>query len=319
MKFGAVILTVITIIWNLFGFSAKSPAEMTLCDYKPEQLTFTGYSMTASSEENYIRYYKGEITGETAEKLYEIVCRQYSQPELKGGNYLSGTPYLTIAAPNGQEYTCSYTWDREQDIVDDYGQPGTEHVGTCFAVTGTRPEKFQPTSVDTMNEFERLIRDYLTENYQPYRETVFNKSAGTDNIVFVSRNTNYAWGKVDKGSFIDVWGNMYSFDFSNRSFRNDEELFDALWQVYCDTEPIKFAVCDSDRLYDVLLDVIPQINRNASTTKEGSGSADMGQYTLYAVDLDGNLIELRSKGDWNKYLNDPAAKRLCEYYDTIIR
>lgn len=314
MNFGAAIMAVIAAIWSLCSCAVKDPAKMTVRDYKPEQLTFTGYSMTASSEENYIRYYKGEIKGETAERLYEIVCGQYDQPELSGGNYLPGTPYLTITAPNGQEYTCSYTWDREQYTVDEYGQPGYEPAGTCFAVTGARSAKFQPTGNDTTNEFERLIRDYLTENYRPYKESLFNKSAGTDNIVFVSRYTNYAWGKVDKGYFIDVWGNMYLFDFSDRDI---DRFFDALWEVYCNTDPVKLAVCDSDKLFDILLEKIPKIDRNAPLREESTGNCDMGQYTLYVVDTDGNLIKLRSEGDWNSRLDDPAAKRLCEFYDSI--
>ncbi len=316
MNFGAVIMAIITALWSICSCAVKDPVDMTICDYKPEQLTFTGYTMTAGVEENYIRYYKGEITGETAERLYEIICGQYSQPELSGGNYLPGTPYLTITAPNGQEYTCSYTWDREQETVDEYGEPGYEPAGTCFAVTGNRSQKFQPESSEVTAEFERLIRDYLTENYQPYKESLLNKSAKTDHIVFVSRYTNYAWGKVDKGYFIDVWGNMYQFDFSDRDNPN-EEFFDALWEVYCDTDPIKLAVCDSDKLFDILLGEIPKIDRNASVIDKGMGGCDMGQYTLYVVDTDGNLIKLRSEGDWNSYLSDPAAERLCRFFDSI--
>ena len=268
MNFGAAIMTVIMAILNLCSCAVKDPAEMTVRDHKPEQLTFTGYSMTSSAEENYIRYYKGEIKGETAERLYEIVCGQYDQPELSGGNYLNGTPYLVIKAPGGQEYTCSYTWDREQETVDEYGQPGYEPAGTCFAVTGARSAKFQPTGNDTMKEFERLIRDYLVENYQPYKESTLNKAAKTDNIVFVSRYTNYAWGKVDKGYFIDVWGNMYRFDFSDRDI---DQFFDALWEVYCDNDPVKLSVYDSDKLFDILLKYrkstgTPQSDRKAQET-----------------------------------------------------
>ncbi len=43
----------------------------------------------------------------------------------------------------------------------------------------------------------------------------------------------------------------------------------------------------------------------------------MGQTTLYAVSLDGEMIMLRSTGDWDKQLNDAAAKRICWIYDRI--
>ncbi len=43
----------------------------------------------------------------------------------------------------------------------------------------------------------------------------------------------------------------------------------------------------------------------------------MGQTTLYAVSLDGEMIMLRSTGDWDKQLNNAAAKKICGIYDRI--
>ncbi len=314
MTLTAVILYVLALVWNICSEPAKPPAQMTVSDYTVQELVISGCCMRSDAENNTLRYYSGEIKGETAERLYEIVCKQYEQPALTGGNYLTGTPYLVIKAPGGQEYICSYTWDREEYTVDDYGQPGTMPAGTCFAITGTRSSKFQPTDNDTIKEFERLICDYLTENYEPSQERLLKKSAGTDYIVLVSRYTNYAWGKDDRGGFIDCYGNWYIFDFSDRDIRSDEEFFDALWEVYCNSEPNMWEFADSDKMYDILTEEIPQIDRSAEMIKKCSGGADMGQRTLYAVSIDGEIIELRSDGDWNNYLDDPAAKRIYEIY-----
>lgn len=75
------------------------------------------------------------------------------------------------------------------------------------------------------------------------------------------------------------------------------------------------AVFDSDKLSNIVLEDIPKIDRNAPTKKASTGNCDMGQDILYVVDRDGELINLRSEGDWNSYLDDPTAKKLCEFYD----
>ena len=72
---------------------------------------------------------------------------------------------------------------------------------------------------------------------------------------------------------------------------------------------------DSDKLFDIVLEDIPKIDRNSPTKGGSTGNCDMGQDTLYVVDMDGKLIKLRSEGDWNGWLDDPTAKKLCEFYD----
>ena len=62
-----------------------------------------------------------------------------------------------------------------------------------------------------------------------------------------------------------------------------------------------------------ILKQIEKVNTAAEYT-ERHAAYDMGQTTLYA--LRGNtLITLRSMGDWERELNDPAAKKICEIYD----
>ncbi|MDE6032209.1 MAG: hypothetical protein K2G32_11365, partial [Oscillospiraceae bacterium] len=129
------------------------------------------------------------------------------------------------------------------------------------------------------------------------------------------RYTNYAWSPTDKGYFIDCYGNKYTFDFGGKRLDNNEDFFNALWQVYCDTNPVEYGLYDEDSLFDILIDDVYAIDENAEESKSPSGGADMGQTSLYVIDVDGNLFRLRSHGDWNYCLEDNTAKKLCDFFD----
>ncbi len=285
-----------------------------LSDYPMSELSFTAMTTDNDGETRY--EYEGEITDEDVKSaLWEIITEQQDQPEIKDGNRLSGIPCLIIHGKNGEDFTVSYTWDREENIVDDYGEPGSTPVGNAFVITGTRSGKYEITSPETKAEYERLITDYLKENTVP-KESVLNKTDKTDLIVFVKRHTNYAWGKTDTGVFLDCWGNLYSFDFSDRSINGNEEFADALWEVYCDTNPVRRELCDSDKLFDIMEDIC-SVDKDAGYTEKSRGY-DMGQTTLYAVNYDMELITLRTRGDWDRDLKDKTAKKLCGFFDELL-
>lgn len=289
-------------------------AKEKLSDYSLAELSFTAIVTDNDSETRY--EYEGEITdADVKSALWEIITEQQAQPEIKDGNRFSGIPCLIIHGKNGEDFTVSYTWDREECIVDDYGEPGTTPVGNAFVITGTRSGKYEITSPEAKAEYERLITDYLKENTVP-KESVLNKTAKTDQIVFVLRHTNYAWGKTDSGVFLDCWGNLYSFDFSDRGLMSDEEFVDALWEVYCDTNPVRRELCDSDKLFEIMED-ISAIDKDAGFTEKSRGY-DMGQTTLYAVNYDMELITLRTRGDWDRDLKDKTAKKLCGFLDKLF-
>lgn len=315
MQLWVIIMIILEMVMNPGGVSNVFTLKRSVDDHSFEEVTITGCSAVYGSGDEWL-YYTGEITGDAAQRLYEIVCEQTRQPELTGGNYISGMPYLIIKAPHGQVYTCSYTWDREEYSIGEFGEPIIGPVGDCFVVkdANSADTKYQVIDADTRNEFCRLISDYLEKNCEP--SEIFYEKSSTSNIVFVNRYTNYAWGKVDNGSYIDSKGDLYDFDFSDRSFQNDKEFYEALREVYENSDPVSWGIADSGKMWDVLEKEIPKIDRNAEVTKR-SKSYDMGQETLYAVSLDGEMIMLRSAGDWEKHLDDAAAKRICGIYDRI--
>ena len=71
---------------------------------------------------------------------------------------------------------------------------------------------------------------------------------------------------------------------------------------------------DEKKLFDILVDDIQTIDENAEVSEDPRG-ADMGQLTLYVVDIDGHLIKLRSEGDVSRQLEDETAKKLCDFFD----
>ena len=136
-------------------------------------------------------------------------------------------------------------------------------------------------------------------------------------IVFVMRRTNYAWGKRDSGSFIDMNGDMYSFDFSDRDILA-ADFVSALVDVRESSKPSKTGVASKGKLAEIVSEDIPDINTEAKVSAKNV-MCDYGQETLYVVGTDGSsMIMLRSEGDWEQKLQDNTAKALCSYFDREI-
>lgn len=286
-----------------------------LSEYDVSKLTFKAYGFKIDTENNKEMNYEGEIADNSViDELWDIICSQQEMPSLESGNMLKGTPYLEIYGENGEEFTVSYTWDREEQGHDDYGMPTITPVGTAFVVSGTKSGRYE---VDSSQEkiFEETIMNYLTENIVP-TEKLWNKNYPTDYIVFIDC---YEKENQFSGSFIDCYGHLYEFDYSDRDDIDADNLFEAVWETYCYSEPVRTEICNSDELSDIPLDVL-FIDKNAEMSTETDSSISWKQ-TLYTVDIDNNfeLIELRSTGSCIQELQDDTAKKLCEYYDSISK
>ena len=190
---------------------------------------------------------------------------------------------------------------------------------------------------DIKNEFDRLVEDITVSDdniqdvyelpdhsYREITETEYKK----DIILFVSLYSNWAEGIQIHGSFIDDFGYVYKFNFDGidivqiceeREKTDDYTFNDALidciyYDVYHKDKP--YAKVDSDEIFDIYMEQY-SISPESTVEKESRG-CDMGQNSLYVFDT-GNwdLIELRSSGDWERYLNDSAAIDMCERFDAL--
>lgn len=202
--------------------------QKSLADYNFEKLTFTGVYRDFSDSGDTL-YYKGEITGDTAQQLYEIVIVQMSQPTITGENY-TGFDSLTIKTKDGGDFRCYYTFDNTEysatpsaDEIDP-SMPVENFVGTCFIVDGRSLQKYKIIDNETENQFNTLISEYLKAKYKPV-----SKLANNGRIILIRRRTNYSWGRLDNGVFMDDYGNWYSYDFSEKQY---DDYLEALYESY---------------------------------------------------------------------------------------
>lgn len=247
-----------------------------------------------------------EITDtDTLNELWEIIEAQQQCDTIEGDNYLAVCPKLELACPDGREITISYTWCSEEYGTDPLdGAPTVLQTGECFLIHGDGlTKRYAVKNRDTQERFCKLISDYVA-NTEPAEKP-------ENDILLIVRDTNYAWEKQDYGAVIDRNGDVYSFDIASHSV-NESEFLDLMRELIETNEPVKRRVFDESKVNEIL-EQIEKVNTAAEYT-ERHAAYDMGQTTLYA--LRGNtLITLRSMGDWERELNDPAAKKICEIYD----
>ncbi len=142
----------------------------------------------------------------------------------------------------------------------------------------------------------------------------------SQDILFISMYSNYAWGFQSYGSFIDNNGNFYEFDFSGeKAITSDKEYLDKVKEIMQNEEP-KYVAFDTDEL-QYLYKLLYQIDENAEFIEENV-SYDAGQNSLYGVkcNSDGSekFVMINSKGDWNRTPTDKNAKELVKYYHKNI-
>ena len=129
-------------------------------------------------------------------------------------------------------------------------------------------------------------------------------------IAVIFRNTNFAWGVYDNGTFIDREGYIYKFDFAGGDdygveIPSEDELIAALEKVREKTEP--YGRVNKDTL-DRMIRLGTLISKDAEVKTSPIYSNDAGQGTFYIVT--DRLIMLATSGDSNRYLDDKTALRL---------
>ena len=128
-----------------------------------------------------------------------------------------------------------------------------------------------------------------------------------DAVVIVKRYSNMAWGYQDKGSFITLGGDVYSFDFSSEDSSSEPpaDFLSALEEIRDSTEPE--GTVDSS-IMTQCSELSSQIDTGADFPTENI-ACDAGQSSVYAV-CGGELIELCTVGDNIGELKDDAANSI---------
>ncbi|MGN1110297.1 MAG: hypothetical protein ACI4QY_01495 [Oscillospiraceae bacterium] len=294
----SILAAILTVISLLFTGCETDTSRLS----KNATLTVTDYiELGEATEKRTVEI----IDSDTLKALWEIIEAQQQCELCEGDNYLAACPKLTLAYPNGREVTISYTWCSEEygtDPVDD--APTVSPTGECFLIHGDGiTKRYTVKDRETENRFHSLLSEYVA-NTEP------EPQPGND-VLLVMRYTNCAWGKQDHGSVIDRNGDMYTFDIASHSV-SQSEFLDLMRELIKTNEPVQRRVFDENKINQIL-DEAEKVDVSAKYS-ERTVSYDRGQDTLYVLRGD-SLITLRSMGDWERKLNDPAAKKICQIYD----
>lgn len=207
-----------------------------------------------------------------------------------------------------------------------YSEDDTEeHFGILFSPYGiSKLVEIDETKVDELlANVEKNVtlksatkQDLWKGHTDAYYEITDSSPKG--DIIIVDRYTNWAWGFQCSGSFIDEYGNIYEFDFSNHDFDADREeygyssfdeaFFEALYyEVYYKNAP--YATAEDDDI-EKLLELIPEVDRDAKWEEEFT-AFDAGQSSTYIVD-GYDMLRIYTEGDCTGELKDYTAQEIMD-------
>ena len=146
----------------------------------------------------------------------------------------------------------------------------------------------------------------------PEPTPVSDPDSDQPDIIMMYRYQNWAEGYQDSGAFVDADGRVYEFDFANGESYDFEplqgdDLIAAFRDIQQNSEP---RIVVDKKIIDEIIELIPKVDKNAEVTKE-SAACDAGQHSTY-IFRDGEQIELASYGDYERELQDDAAKKIME-------
>lgn len=126
------------------------------------------------------------------------------------------------------------------------------------------------------------------------------KSDAAD-IVLISEYKNRAWGYQHSGSFIDINGNVFDFDFSADTYGGEEigsevEFISRLTEICLESEPEPDAFGGHTDTLRQIRELADGADRNAKLISVPD-CFDAGQSTVYAVTSENRLVIICSAGD----------------------
>ena len=142
-------------------------------------------------------------------------------------------------------------------------------------------------------------------------QTAYETDIERSNIVIVNSYRNWAWGYQHSGTFIDLEGKVYEFDFSDEEIKNNDD-FVARLEDYYHSVDLSYSqkVSDPDLIFEIAA-LSDLISPNAEIIKEHTAH-DAGQDTIYVLNSDNDLIKLYSHGDYSETNTDEYAVKAAD-------
>lgn len=153
------------------------------------------------------------------------------------------------------------------------------------------------------------------------REKYPEKSDGAD-IVLIREYKNWAWGYQHSGSFVDMSGNVYDFDFSTDTYGGEEigsdsELMNRLTEICLEGEPVSDAAVGNTDILRQIRELADGADWNARLMSRPD-CCDAGQSTVYAVTSENRLVTVCSKGDNVVTSTDGNAYKIQRLWEEMI-
>lgn len=153
------------------------------------------------------------------------------------------------------------------------------------------------------------------------REKYPEKSDGAD-IVLIREYKNWAWGYQHSGSFVDMNGNVYDFDFSTDTYGGEEigsdaELMNRLTEICSEDEPVSDAAVGHTDILRQIRELADGADRNARLISRPD-CYDAGQSTVYAVTSENRLVTVCSDGDNAVTSTDGNAYKIQRLWEEMI-
>lgn len=263
--------------------------------------------------------YRGKIDGDTAEKLWALLKViedstpfDYDDNDYAGGY---GSRLLIKDRSTGKSYTVSdgILYDNPMDcggasvfIIDGIPYGGLGYI--CYSSyrfngsdNGTSLDyEFSDLLTESVVREENVISREYSEEYPP-----------KEDIVYVRSYRNWAWGHQHYGTFVDMLGNVYEFDFSDNETSSDEEFVELLekWHFnHLFGKPVG-KIDDLNALAEIV-ELADQVSEDAKIVKKLE-AYDAGQRTIYALNSRHSLVEISSYGDYRRINTDPNAIKIA--------
>ncbi len=292
-------------------------APALLADRSPSEFTISG-SITIYDEDTYTSSeYAGEITAqEDITAIWDFIAFTESSPACDYSEYYSVSGDIHVRLTLENDYGVRYSYD-EISFTENGEEAGYIHrsgLGSkdsiyipfrgCKAPLYSLMEKLLAKEENKVSQVS-----YPVENYKK-------------GIVLVQDYSNSAWGYQHYGDFVDINGNVYSYDFSEdkSEIRSNDELVSRLMEIYAKGVPESSACKEYTDKLDEITALADKADRRAKLTCKFD-AYDAGQYTLYAVNSDFRLIEISSSGDLEILSTDPNAleiQRLCNEINRLV-
>lgn len=295
-----------------------SPAKLTVNSF--EDFEFSGSAGTYDGATLTTTKYSGSIPEKTARKLWEFLVQIESSGhfDYDDNDYADnfGDTFTIRNKYTGREYKFSRGILYENPYVDGgaevYVLQGIQFGKRKYSCYGKNIEGDDYFTF--ADKFDELVAEGIVRKENIVETFTADPVPSKSDIVLVRNYTNWAWGYVNNGVFIDLSGNAYEFDISDipsEVIGSGEDLIALLERKHYAHEfgdPVG-TFEDTDLLWNIH-DLADRVSPNAKIT-EKHAACDAGQRTLYAVNSEHIPVIISSTGDFDRVNTDLNALNIA--------